>query len=44
MPHVIGVFSSAPVTVIDVDASANLEVEAPDAVATPIRNFFHRTK
>jgi 2-(acetamidomethylene)succinate hydrolase len=39
MPHVIGAFSGAPVTVVDVDASANLEVEAPDAVASAIRDF-----
>ena len=39
MPKVVGVFSSAPVTVVDVDGSANLEVEAPDAVAAAIRSF-----
>jgi 2-(acetamidomethylene)succinate hydrolase len=39
MPRVVGVFSGAPVTVVDVDGSANLEVESPDAVAAAIRNF-----
>ena len=39
MPKVVGVFSGAPVTVVDVDGSANLEVEAPDAVAAAIRKF-----
>ena len=39
MPKVVGVFSGAQVTVIDLDGSANLEVEAPDAVAAAIRNF-----
>jgi pimeloyl-ACP methyl ester carboxylesterase len=39
MPKVVGVFSGAPVTVVDVDASANLEVEAPDAVAAAIRDY-----
>jgi 2-(acetamidomethylene)succinate hydrolase len=39
MPNVVGVFSGAQVTVVDVDGSANLEVEAPDAVAAAIRNF-----
>ncbi|HEY2594723.1 MAG TPA: alpha/beta hydrolase, partial [Chloroflexota bacterium] len=39
MPTVVGVFPNAQVKVVDVDASANLEVEAPDEVATAIRNW-----
>jgi pimeloyl-ACP methyl ester carboxylesterase len=39
MPHVVGVFSNTHVKVVDVDASANLEVEAPDAVAAAIRDY-----
>jgi pimeloyl-ACP methyl ester carboxylesterase len=39
MPKVVGVFSAAPVKVVDIDASANLEVEAPDAVASSIRDY-----
>lgn len=40
MPQVVAAFSSAPrVTVVDVDATANLEVEAPEAVADAIREF-----
>jgi len=39
MPHVIRVFSNTQVTVVDIDASANLEVEAPDAVAAAIRDY-----
>jgi pimeloyl-ACP methyl ester carboxylesterase len=39
MPYVVGVFSGAPVKVVDIEASANLEVEAPDAVAAAIRNY-----
>jgi hypothetical protein len=39
MPTVVGVFPKAEVKVVDVDASANLEVEAPDAVAAAIRTY-----
>jgi pimeloyl-ACP methyl ester carboxylesterase len=39
MPSVVGVFSKAQVSVVDVDASANLEVENPEAVAAAIRTF-----
>ncbi|MBV9582998.1 MAG: alpha/beta hydrolase [Chloroflexi bacterium] len=39
MSTVTGVFRNAQVTVVEVDASANLEVEAPDAVATAIRDY-----
>jgi len=39
MPTVVGVFRNAEVKVVDVDASANLEVEAPDAVAAAIRSY-----
>jgi pimeloyl-ACP methyl ester carboxylesterase len=39
MPQVVGAFSGAPVSVVDVDATGNLEVEAPEAVAEAIRSF-----
>jgi pimeloyl-ACP methyl ester carboxylesterase len=40
MPYVVGVFSGASsVKVVDVDASANLEVEAPEAVAEAISTY-----
>jgi pimeloyl-ACP methyl ester carboxylesterase len=39
MPTVVGVFSNTTVKVVDIAASANLEVEAPDAVASSIRDY-----
>jgi pimeloyl-ACP methyl ester carboxylesterase len=39
MPQTVAAFSGTRVTVVDVDGAANLEVEAPDAVANAIREF-----
>jgi pimeloyl-ACP methyl ester carboxylesterase len=39
MPTVVGVFRNAELKVVDVDASANLEVEAPNAVADAVRTY-----
>ena len=39
MPRVIAAFSGTQVTVVNVEASANLEVENPSAVASAIREY-----
>jgi 2-(acetamidomethylene)succinate hydrolase len=39
MPKVVAAFSAADVKVVDIEASANLEVEAPDPVAGAIRDY-----